>query len=67
MPCYEYFCPSCKTRFEVICNKDARDTIMCDKCSIKATRIVSSCSHTITGYCYTNEYKKKDDAKEFSK
>lgn len=60
MPCYEYFCPKCKERFEAICNKEHRDIIVCSKCDTKGIRIITGCAHKINGYCYNNEYNKKD-------
>lgn len=64
MPCYEYFCSQCKKRFEAICNKDNRDDIVCFTCGTKGKRMITSCSHVIIGYCYNNEYNKKERPNE---
>lgn len=60
MPCYDYICPKCHNRFEVICNKSIRDNIKCEKCQTLADRaILKSPATKIIGYCYNNDNRKE--------
>ncbi|GAC1623419.1 MAG: hypothetical protein NVS4B9_14910 [Ktedonobacteraceae bacterium] len=42
MPLYEYYCPDCKSKFELIVNHKHADDIVCMKCqSEKVRRLLS--------------------------
>ena len=43
MPTYEYFCPQCKTEFELrLSYKESDSTPLCPKCNSDAQRLTSS-------------------------
>ncbi|WP_149403323.1 FmdB family zinc ribbon protein [Dictyobacter arantiisoli] len=42
MPLYEYYCPDCKSKFELLVNHKHADDIVCMKChSEKVRRLLS--------------------------
>jgi len=45
MPIYEYFCPSCKTKFELLRSMNCiDDDALCPTCNIKGQKIPSAFS-----------------------
>ncbi len=42
MPLYEYYCPDCKSKFELLVNHNHADDVVCMKCrSEKVRRLLS--------------------------
>jgi putative FmdB family regulatory protein len=59
MPLYEYVCPECKKTVEkLVFGKEMDEEQLCDKCKKPMTRVLSTYSFDIHGYCYKNEYAK---------
>lgn len=54
MPLYDYACPNCKEKFELLQPVTAPTTATCPKCYTIAHRQVSSCSFTIDGGLFKN-------------
>lgn len=41
MPIYEYLCPRCGHKFEVLTTMDKRDEAVCEKCGAEVSRVYS--------------------------
>ena len=47
MPIYEYYCPQCEERFELLCSV-GDDEVSCPQCGLKAERRFSSYHFTFS-------------------
>jgi putative FmdB family regulatory protein len=59
MPNYEYQCPKCNHRFEILHLKVTNEKETCPNCGAVAEKLISQSSFIIKGFSYANGYSKK--------
>ena len=73
MPIYEYYCPKCDLKFEVLKGVEERESSPCPSCSQEAKRLFSTFSFyffnplTVDGEGFTSKVVSNEQYKEMNR